>query len=302
MSPSIQSGATDSPLSDGGSTVLLGLIGRGIQLSRSPAMHESQGQALGLRVVYRLFDTALMGSEPGMLGRLVDAAAVCGFAGLNITIPWKKEVIASLDELTPHARRIGAVNTVVFRDGRKSGHNTDVTGFADGFAAQLGDVDRHAALLIGAGGAGCAIGHALLDAGVGRLAVHDIDGAGAAALVAELNGHHGQGRALVAQDLAATIARVDGVVNASPVGMASHPGSPVNAAWLSSQHWVADAIYVPLETELIRAARAAGCRTMDGSAMAVHQAMHAFELFTGRAASLAHMQSTFDAAGRRGSG
>ena len=114
-------------------SVLAGLIGAGIQASRTPALHEHEGDAQGIRYLYRLIDLDLLGKSADDLEFLLAAASDLGFTGLNITFPCKQAIIPLLDELSAEARGIGAVNTVVLRDGRRIGHNTDCLGFAEGF-------------------------------------------------------------------------------------------------------------------------------------------------------------------------
>ena len=274
-------------------SILVGLIGTGIQESRTPALHEREGTEQGLVYLYRLIDVDKLGLDATALPGLVTAARRLGFTGLNITYPFKQAVIPLLDALAPEARLLGAVNTVVFApDGRAVGHNTDWSGFADSFARELADVARERVVLLGAGGAGAAVGYALLTLGVGELAIVDIDATRAIRLAANLNTHFGAGRAVAST--ASAITSADGLVNATPVGMAIHPGMPVARESLRSDLWVADIVYFPLETELLRAARALGCRTLAGGGMAVLQAAAAFRLFTGRTADVARMTRHFE--------
>lgn len=272
---------------------LTGLIGRGIQKSRSPWLHEQEGRAQGLHLIYKLFDFAALGWDETKLPALLDALQLAGFAGVNVTHPYKQAVIPWLDELADQAARIGAVNTVVFRDGRRIGFNTDVTGFSSGFKAGLPGAILNHAVQLGAGGAGAATAHALMHLGLERLTLIDLDRERAEQLCADLNTHYGSGRASVGGAIETELADADGVVNATPIGMAAYPGSPVPAAFLTPRHWVADIVYVPLETELLATARAIGCATLDGSGMVIFQAAGAFELFTGLPADPARMRGFF---------
>lgn len=286
--------ATRSPAT---SRFLTGLIGREIRKSRSPWLHEQEADAQGVRLVYQLFDFALAGWDEADLPALLDALQRTGFAGVNVTFPYKQAVIPLLDELSDEAQRIGAVNTVAFRDGRRIGYNTDATGFADSFRANLPDAATGFAVQVGAGGAGAATANALLGLGVGRLAVFDVDRDRAASLVDRLQASFGAERAVVGDDLERALASADGIVNATPIGMAGHPGSAVPPAYLDPRHWVADIVYVPLETQLLRDARARGCATVDGSGMVVRQAARAFEHFTDLTADIDRMRASFGAAG-----
>ncbi len=274
-------------------SVLVGLIGNGIQLSRSPAMHEAQARKLGIDYAYRLLDVADMGPNPPPLGELVDRAEEEGYSGLNITHPYKQEILGHLRALSDNAEAIGSVNTVVLAAGRRSGHNTDVWGFKEAFLQELGDATRDRVLLLGAGGAGAAVAHALLDIGVDRLLVSDPDTGRARRLVERLAVRYGGGRAAIANDVAAIATLVDGIVNATPIGMVGRPGLPIEVAMLRQSMWVADIVYFPIETALLRAARQLGCRTMCGEGMAVFQAVRAFEHFAGVAADVATMRAAF---------
>jgi shikimate dehydrogenase len=270
---------------------LIGLIGSGIGPSLSPALHQREADRQGLRCLYRLIDIDTLGVPPEAVGDLVRAARDVGFDGLNITHPCKQLVIPHLDDLAPQAAALGAVNTVVFEDGRATGHNTDVTGFAASFARGLPDVPLERVVQLGAGGAGAAVAHAVLTLGAGHVTVVDAVPDRAASLAAALNGHFGEGRAAAAapDPLAPQLAGADGVVHATPTGMAAHPGLPFPAALLRPGLWVAEVVYRPLETELLRTARAAGCATLDGAGMAAFQAADAFRLFTGREPDTARM-------------
>ncbi len=273
--------------------ILAGLIGAGIQASRTPALHEQEGDAQGLRYLYQLIDLDVLQLNINALPDLLDAAELMRFTGLNITYPCKQAVLALLDELSDEARGIGAVNTVVFKDGKRIGHNTDCLGFAEGFRRNLHDVARERVVQMGAGGAGAAVAHALLAEGVQHLSIFDVDMARARDLVDNLAQRFGAGRAQVGNHLENAMAEADGLVNTTPMGMAKLPGTPVPPALLRAQLWVAEIVYFPLETELLRNARALGCRTLDGGNMAVFQAVKAFELFSGQTPDVQRMLAHF---------
>jgi shikimate dehydrogenase len=274
---------------------LVGLIGANIMGSLSPALHEDAFAAAGIDGFYHLMDLDRL---PGRkLEGLLAAAKTLGFAGLNITFPCKQAIIPLLDEISLEAQRIGAVNTVTITPhGRTTGHNTDCIGFRRNFEAGLGraSVEGRTAVLVGAGGAGRAVAFALMDLGAATVLVHDIDAGQAGSLVADLVLHYGAARARLVEGLAEAMAAAAGVANATPIGMAGFPGSPVPADLLRPHHWVADVIYTPIETELIKAAKAKGARTLTGGGMCVQQAVEAFRLFTGGLeADLDRLQRTF---------
>jgi len=273
--------------------ILTGLVGRNIGASRSPWLHEREALAQGLALSYNLLDFASLGREESDLCAQLEAAAASGYAGLNITHPYKQAVIRCLDELAPTAARVGAVNTVKFAAGKRIGHNTDVIGFEESMREGLPNAALGSVLQIGAGGGGAATAQALLELGVGTLIISDQEHARAAALVGKVQEMFGSSRARSVDDPLLVIDGVDGVVNATPMGMAGTPQPPFDASRLMSRHWVADIVYFPLETQLLRAARSRGCRTLDGSGMVVHQAAAAFEIFTGRKANRPRMLRSF---------
>ncbi len=273
--------------------LLVGLIGAGIQRSLTPALHEAEGQAQGLRLHYQLIDLDLRRLGPEALPGLLDAVRTIGFAGLNITYPCKQAVIPLLDELSDEARAMGAVNTVVLRGGRLIGHNTDGSGWRWGFERLLPGADTRCVALLGAGGAGSAIAHALLRLGAAELRVVDSDGARAEGLAAALNRHYPGARARGGSDPAAALQGASGLVHATPTGMDKLPGLPLPAALLHDGLWVSEIVYFPLDTALLEEARARGCRVADGGGMAVGQAVGAFGLFTGLAPDAARMDAHF---------
>jgi shikimate dehydrogenase len=257
---------------------VVGLIGAEIGPSLSPALHEREADELGLRYVYRRIDIGELDLAPEAVGELVRAAHTLGFSGLNVTHPCKQLVVEHLDELSPDAEALGAVNTVVFDDGKAIGHNTDWPGFQENFERGLPDVRTERVVLVGAGGAGSAVAHAALALGVKRLVIVDAAPERAEALAATLRG----AVAAPLEELADQMRLADGVINATPFGMEAHDGAAFSPDLLRESLWVADVVYRPLETELLRHARALGCRTLDGGGMAVFQAALSFALFTGR--------------------
>jgi shikimate dehydrogenase len=279
--------ATQTPPS--GRRVLTGLLGAPIAHSASPAMHERAAEALGLRCHYQLIEIAGAGREE--LKVLLEGVRRLGFAGINVTFPYKEAVVDLLDEMSPGAAQIGAVNTVVVRDNRLTGHNTDTSGFARAVTPLVAASSHGAVALIGAGGVGKAIAFALAGLGVAELRIFDSEPAKAARLAAQLEGH---GKASVAHSIEDALRGVAGVINASPVGMLPNRSSPVPDHLLHAGLWVADAVYSPLWTPLLTAAEAAGAAVMTGRELAIYQAADAFKLFTGLTPSTTEMGIAFD--------
>lgn len=276
---------------------LVGLIGTNIGKSLSPFLHEDAFAAAGVIGHYHLMDVSVL---PGRrLEDLLAAARTAGFAGVNVTHPFKEAVIPLLDMVAAEAREIGAVNTVVFdRNGGTTGHNTDCSGFRQAFIEALGEdaARAQAVLLLGSGGAGRAVAFALMSLGVATLKIFDQDAARAAGLCADLIQRFGAGRCELLSDPEAAAASVAGIVNATPVGMAGYSGVPLPTRLVQPAQFVADVIYTPIDTEFVLAARAKGCRTMNGGGMCVHQAVDAFRYFTGWTPDVERMRRRFETA------
>src|SRR3984957_3071315 len=216
---------------------LIGLIGANIMKSLAPALHIDAFNAAGVTGHYHLMDVDQLHGRT--LEGLLEAVKTAGFLGVNITFPFKQEVMRLLDALSPEARQTGAVNTVVIAPGGHTpGHNTDRSGFRLNFEDGLGraSAEGKTAVLVGAGGAGSAVAFALMDLGLSALVVHDSDPHRAAALCADVNKHFGDGRCQVSSRLPDEIAAADGVVNAPPIGMSGFPGNPVPADALRTGH------------------------------------------------------------------
>jgi shikimate dehydrogenase len=269
---------------------LTGLIGAPIAASAAPAMHEQAAEALGVRCHYQLIEVA--GADTDGLRSLLDGVRRLGFAGVNVTFPYKEAVVPLLDDMSAPARDIGAVNTVVVRDGRLIGHNTDATGFERAIVDVIASSNLGAVTLIGAGGVGKAIAFALANLGVVELGIFDADRAKSEALAMQLRGRL---QARVAGDVAHALQGAAGMVNATPVGMLPDRGMAVPEALLRRDLWVADAVYTPLWTPLLIAAKARGAKVMTGRELAIYQAADAFELFTGLKPSIAVIGKAFDA-------
>ncbi|MCC3274658.1 shikimate dehydrogenase [Arthrobacter sp. zg-Y20] len=264
-------------------TFIVGLIGEGITASLTPPMHEREAAHQGLRYIYRPIDLLTLGRPGTDVGEVLRWGRDLGFNAFNVTHPCKQLVLAELDDVSDDAARLGAVNTVLIRNSRFIGHNTDFSGFGSALADGLPDAELDSAVQLGAGGAGAAVAYALLSAGTRRLTILDLEPTRAADRAAALT-HLFPGRQITSGtpgDLPAALPGADGLVHATPLGMHSHPGLAVDLDLLDSSQWVADVVYRPVDTELVRGARAKGCRVLDGGRMAVGQAVDAFELITG---------------------
>jgi len=287
---------TENGTSNGRRSLLAGLFGQGIKPSLTPELHEREAGRQQIRYVYKTVELDDHQATPDHLRQLLEFAVELGFDGLNVTHPVKQAMVPLMDRVTPEAEAIGAINTVLIDDGVTTGHNTDVTGFDKAFRAGLPDAALHDVVLLGAGGAGTAVANAMVRLGVRRLHVVDPDVGQRQTLVRSAGqlSSDTDVRNLTAEELSGALAEASGLINATPVGMADHPGSPIPAELLHPSLWVADIVYRPLMTELLQAARATGCQTLDGAGMAVHQAADSFELITGRPAHRDAMFRDFD--------
>lgn len=268
-----------------GRTRVVGIIGDPVGHSRSPAMHNAAFAALGLDWVYVPFPVA--GED---VAAAVAAVRALGLAGINVTVPYKQAVIPHLDRLTPLARRVGAVNTIVNRDGRLLGDNTDVYGFAATLRAHRVRLRGRHAIVIGAGGAARAVLAALVDAGAARLTIANRTAARARALAALMRGPRRAVVPLAALADPALLGDAALVVNTTSLGLHGDALPPIAHAATPARCLFADLVYGD-ETAFVRAARRARRPACDGSEMLLQQGARAFTLWTGRRAPLAVMRA-----------
>jgi shikimate dehydrogenase len=253
-----------------GSTRLAAVIGAPVRHSLSPAIHNAAFRAAGLDWVY-----VALPVEVGHVPHALAGMRALGIGGLNVTMPHKEAVHDAMDVLAPAAAALRTVNTVVpLPDGRLVGHTTDGAGYLDALRIDEGvDVTDMRVVVLGAGGAARSVVDALARAGAAQVIVvnRSPENAVSAATLAGSVGRTGVMADVVAADL---------VVNATPIGMGTE-AMPVDPALLRAGQIVTDLVYHPLDTALLRAARAAGARAVDGLGMLVHQAAHSFRLWTG---------------------
>ena len=274
--------------------VLTGLIGAPIKHSATPTTHEVAARALGLLCHYHLIEIA--GADSAKLRAILDGVRLIGFAGVNVTFPYKEAVIPLLDDLSTDARAMGAVNTVVIRDGKLTGHNTDATGFARAAATLVEGSGRGPVAIVGAGGVGKACAFALASLDVRDIRLFDTDPGRVTALKTSLGD---RATVTVAASVEAALQGAVGLINGTPIGMLPSRDSPVSADLLHAGLWVADAVYSPLWTPLLLAAKEKGAKTMTGRDLAIYQGVDAFKLFTGFDPSPEVMGEAFDAVMKR---
>lgn len=252
-----------------GKTRITGLFGYPVEHTLSPAMHNAAFEHLGLDYCYLPFLV-----HPNSLGKAVDSIRALSMAGVNVTVPHKEAVIAFLNDVNEEACFIGAVNTVVNREGRLTGYNTDGRGFMRSLEENGIPVAGNKVLVVGAGGASRAVGYYISEKAA-SLAIHDIDRNKLHKLVSDLSNIRKNVMALTQID---DPAGFDIIINATPLGLRKGDPSPVDMSALSPTQTVCDLIYK--RTSLLDLAAQKGCRTMDGLGMLLWQGVLAFELWT----------------------
>jgi shikimate dehydrogenase len=269
----------------------VGLLGHGIGPSLSPALHMREATRLGISYEYRTVD--LIDTPEVDLAAELDQLEAAGYSATNVTHPFKRDVLCHVDRRSEVVKEIGSANLVLLGPRGRVAHNTDCTGFRSGLESFLGERPRRRVLQVGAGGAGLATAYSLVAMGFEEVVIHDLSEEVAGAVVERFAHRHPEVRlSTTGGDLARWLPRVDGVVHVTPMGMAHHPGVAFPPEELSEHAWLSEVVYRPLETELLRRARAHGLDTLDGGLMAVGQAADSIRLITGlepdRTRMLAH--------------
>jgi len=265
-----------------GSTRICGIIGDPVEHSMSPVMHNAAFEALGLNYVYLPFRVHREGLKAAISGM-----RALNIAGLNVTIPHKMAVIPLLDKLDLLAGRIGAVNTIANENGELAGYNTDASGFLQALRAQGVESEGKRIVILGAGGAAKGISFILAEAGASLVILNRTlyRAKELASQIAQDCQRKMEAMTLNEANLKRAFDRADILVNTTSVGMTPDVDrSPVPGNLLGSRLVVSDIVYNPLETRLLREAKAAGARTIDGLDMLVWQGALAFEKWTGQKA------------------
>ncbi len=273
-----------------GKTTVCGILGYPVAHSASPRMQNAAFAALGLDWVYIPWAV-----RPGAFPRALEALrGIENFGGANVTIPHKEAALEAVDEISPEARSIGAVNTIVRREGILVGHNTDGEGFLTSLREEVGEDPRGKRVgLLGAGGGAKAVAYALAEAKVAEVTVFGRSQERARSLVSHLRKLYRNIEllALGLQDLhAGILGQLDILINATPVGMKPSDPPLFDYGMLREDLLVCDLIYRPAETPLLASARLRGCRLLNGCGMLLYQGARAFELWTGQKAPVPIMR------------
>lgn len=274
-----------------GKTEVVGLFGYPVRHTASPAFQNAGFRAAGLDWVYLPFEV-----HPDDLAQAIAGIVALGFRGINLTIPHKQAVMEYLDELSPEAEIIGAVNTIEIREGRLKGYDTDGSGFLRSIREESGiEPADKAIFLMGAGGAGRAVAvQSILD-GAAEVFVCDCDEERSHSLVSAIDRGIRPGAAkfvpFAHPSIRSALQKADIFVDATPLGMKPDDPLSVNPEWLNPSLFVYDLVYNPPETPLLLAAKHRGCRTRNGLGMLLYQGCIAFEIWTGVSAPVDDMRN-----------
>jgi len=271
-----------------GTTKIFGIFGHPVEHTFSPGMHNAAFRKIGMDACYVPFAVSAEG-----LGDAVKAVVPMGLRGLNITVPHKEKVVPFLDELSEEARLIGAVNTIEVREGRLIGHNTDGRGFLRSLRENAGfDPRGKNIFFIGSGGAARAVGFSLALAGADRIAFLDVDRGKAELLAKDLRQKTGvAAESISGERLAEYAGNADCLINATPLGLKKSDSLPIPKEHIQADHLVCDLVYNPLETKLLKAAKARGAKGLSGIGMLLYQGVIAFEIWTMKKAPVGTMKS-----------
>lgn len=266
--------------------IRLGLVGDNIAASRAPDLHHAAARLCGIDVAYE----RLVPRDLGLtFDQVVARAKADGLRGLNITHPYKEQILNFVTIEDPALKAIGACNTVLFGE-RTTGLNADYTGYIAAFKGRFGDMSPGAVAMAGSGGAGKAIAFALAKLGATSLYVVDIDWQRSQALAKALH----KGEPTMSVSIAPTLQKAcdgaDGLINCTPMGMVGYGGNAFAGIPLVGRKWVCDAVYTPLETAFLKEANAASIAILSGYELFLYQGIHAFELFTGRKVDVAPLR------------
>lgn len=269
----------------------LGLIGNSISQSRAPFLHRMLGDIYGVDVTYNLNDPGENSREAfeGMLQRLKAE----GYTGCNVTFPFKALAVEYVDEPDQAVEEVGATNTLYLADGKVRATNTDYTGFIRGYKARRSDASAGEVLMLGAGGVGRAVAFGLFHCGASKLRIFDLNPEGAKALADAVNAKGYNAEVISADEVAAAAKQADGLVNCTPVGHYATPGIPLDPSLFGGQQWAFDAVYVPLDTEFLKAAHAAGLDLVSGFDLFFYQGIDAFQTFANIEAGAAQALGRF---------
>ncbi len=261
-----------------GNTRIYGIFGYPVEHSFSPLMHNAAFSALKINARYMAFTV-----KPEHVRKALDGIRVMNIAGINVTVPHKSSVIPYLDEVTPLAQKIGAVNTILNTNGYLTGTNTDVSGFIRSLRALNFSPKNTTVALLGAGGSARAVLAGLADAGASRILIHNRNAERAESLVTEFSQHFPKTQLAAVSLQTVKQSNLDLLVNTTTVGM-KYDSSPLDLSQCGIIKHVLDIIYSPAKTRLLREAEELGIPSVNGSGMLLSQGCEAFTFWTGKTA------------------
>lgn len=257
--------------------IKLGLIGKNINTSQAPDIHYKLGELFNIPLTYELFD--LKDRDDNYLSELILNIQNKGFAGVNITFPFKETVMQFADKINQSSSYVKSTNTLLFKK-KIIAENTDYTGFLRNYLFHFNDTKPGEILVIGGGGVGRAITFALGSLDVSHIYLLELDCNRASNLIKELKIANINSSLIKVDDLKSIIKQVDGIINCSPIGHHDFPGCPLGELKPNDFHWIFDAVYTPAKTKLIKKGEEAGSKVISGIDLFIFQALNAFLLFT----------------------
>jgi shikimate dehydrogenase len=288
-------GGLDIKMKITGHTKIIGVIGDPVEHSRSPQMHNTAIQELGIDYVYVPFHV-----KSEQLKAAVDGFKALNVVGINITLPHKKAVFPLMDSISKEAELIGAVNTMVFKDGMVEGHNTDARGFIASLREEgLNHIKGLNVVVLGAGGGAQAVVVGLALEGVKNIVIANrtLDKANHLANdLAEKTGVEIKGVSLEDKLLPGYLSESQLLISTITAGMDTSIPLAINSNWLHASLTVCDIVYTPPVTNLLKAAAEKGLKTVGGMGMLVHQGAISFELWTGKQPSVKTMRKALNEA------
>ncbi len=266
-----------------GKTRITGVIGHPIEHSMSPPMHNNAYKQLNMDYVYVAFHV-----QPEDIEKLITSAKTLGICGLNVTIPHKTTIIPYLDEIDETAKKIGAVNTIQFKDNKAKGYNTDGIGAIKSIQEYTTLQDKNI-LILGAGGASKAISFSLINENINSLTIANRTKENAEQLIENIKKQTNFTKIQyhTINDVDEIIEDMDIIINTTPIGMYPHHEvkPPIKTDNINKNHIVMDIIYNPLETQLLKQSKENGAQTINGTSMLINQGLVSFEIFTGEKAT-----------------
>lgn len=255
----------------------IGLIGHSISQSQSPALHRMLGEIYGFNIQYDLIEPDSNSAVD--FEKTILRMRELGYVASNVTFPFKQIAMQFIDKPDEAVKLVGASNTIYLEADHIRATNTDFTGFVRAYRSRCGDQPAGDVLMLGAGGVGRAVAFGLTRLGAGKIYIYDLSVAGAESLAAALVATGADAEVVSVDEIPDVARNVDGLVNCTPIGHQKTPGNPLDPAFFGGQKWAFDAVYVPMDTEFLSCAKAAGLVLVSGFDLFFYQGIDAFQFF-----------------------